>query len=94
MVVSAALVNFFLTPQTDALSRKCCFGLVFTPKICRPGRRARYLPRLCGGANAVRGQDCPHHRVSRVQAENEVPQPHDFDAWGFTNTKPCCISVS
>jgi hypothetical protein len=28
------------------------------------------------------------------QAENEVPQPHDFVAWGFTKTKPCCISVS
>jgi len=28
------------------------------------------------------------------QAENEVPQPHDLVAWGFTKTKPCCISVS
>jgi hypothetical protein len=31
----------------------------------------------------------PHH-----QPENEVPQPHDFVEFGFTNTKPCCISVS
>jgi hypothetical protein len=31
----------------------------------------------------------PHH-----QAENEVPQPHDFVAWGFTKTNPCCIRVS
>ena len=28
------------------------------------------------------------------QAENEVPQPQDFVACGFTNTNPCCISVS
>jgi hypothetical protein len=38
-------------------------------------------------------------RVARAhtdptQAENDVPQPHDFDACGFTKTKPCCISVS
>ena len=31
----------------------------------------------------------PHH-----QPENEVPQPHDFVEFGFTNTKPCCMSVS
>ena len=40
------------------------------------------------------GQECPLHIVIAHQAENEVPQPHDFDAWGFTKTKPCCISVS
>jgi hypothetical protein len=27
-------------------------------------------------------------------AENEVPHPHDFCEFGFTNTNPCCISVS
>ena len=26
--------------------------------------------------------------------ENDVPQPHDFDAFGLTNTNPCCIRVS
>ena|SRR5580704_4451628 len=30
----------------------------------------------------------------RAQPENEVPQPQDFDEFGFTNTKPCCMSVS
>lgn len=29
-----------------------------------------------------------------LQAENELPQPQDFFEFGFTNTKPCCISVS
>ena len=29
-----------------------------------------------------------------IQLEKEVPQPHDFDEFGLTNTKPCCISVS
>jgi hypothetical protein len=28
------------------------------------------------------------------QPENDVPQPQDFDEFGFTNTKPCCMSVS
>jgi hypothetical protein len=40
------------------------------------------------GARATSSIMIPH------QAENEVPQPHDFVACGFTNTKPCCISVS
>lgn len=26
--------------------------------------------------------------------EKELPHPHDFDAFGFTNTKPCCRRVS
>ena len=26
-------------------------------------------------------------------AEKELPQPQDFVEFGFTNTKPCCISV-
>ena len=30
----------------------------------------------------------------RNQAENDVPQPQDLLAWGFTKTNPCCISVS
>ena len=38
-----------------------------------------------------RGQERPR---PTDQAEKEVPQPHDFDELGFTNTKPCCISVS
>ena len=29
-----------------------------------------------------------------LYAENDVPQPQDFDEFGFTNTKPCCIRVS
>ena len=44
-----------------------------------------------------RGQECPRHTSKswpHTQAENEVPQPHDFVAWGFTKTNPCCISVS
>jgi len=46
-----------------------------------------------------RGQECPRHTFKPhneaiAQAENEVPQPHDFVAWGFTKTNPCCISVS
>ena len=36
------------------------------------------------------GQDCPRH----TQAVKELPQPQDFVEFGFTNTKPCCISVS
>ena len=40
-----------------------------------------------------RGQECPRH-TSKSQAEKDVPQPHDFVAWGFTKTNPCCISVS
>ena len=54
---------------------------------------------LCEGGRFVvrfRGQECPRHtgKVTSHQAENEVPQPHDFVAWGFTKTNPCCISVS
>jgi hypothetical protein len=37
------------------------------------------------------GQACPLHNN---QAENELPHPHDFVEFGFTKTKPCCISVS
>jgi len=33
-------------------------------------------------------------RATHHQPENEVPQPHDFVEFGFTNTKPCCMSVS
>src|SRR5262249_24579351 len=29
-----------------------------------------------------------------AHAEKELPQPQDFVEFGFTNTKPCCISVS
>ncbi len=29
-----------------------------------------------------------------LYAEKDVPQPHDLLAFGFTNTKPCCIRVS
>jgi hypothetical protein len=47
---------------------------------------------------AAGGQECPPHMslpyITPHQAENEVPQPHDFVACGFTKTKPCCISVS
>jgi len=28
------------------------------------------------------------------QPEKDVPHPHDFEAFGLTKTKPCCISVS
>jgi hypothetical protein len=42
----------------------------------------------------LRGQECPRHTIKHGQAENEVPQPHDLVAWGFTNTNPCCIRVS
>ena len=43
-----------------------------------------------------RGRGRPRHITIMIphQAENEVPQPHDFVACGFTKTKPCCISVS
>lgn len=30
----------------------------------------------------------------RPYDENEVPHPHDFFAFGFTNTNCCCIKVS
>ena len=33
-------------------------------------------------------------RSHTLYAENDVPQPQDFDEFGFTNTKPCCIRVS
>jgi hypothetical protein len=46
-----------------------------------------------GCATNIRGRGRPRHTI-RTQAENEVPQPHDFVAWGFTKTNPCCISVS
>ena len=29
-----------------------------------------------------------------IQLEKDVPQPQDFDEFGLTKTKPCCISVS
>jgi hypothetical protein len=32
--------------------------------------------------------------AKNVQPENDVPQPQDFVEFGFTNTKPCCMSVS
>ena len=47
-------------------------------------------PKLAETQAAQAWMPAPHGH----QAENEVPQPHDFDAWGFTNTNPCCISVS
>ena len=33
-------------------------------------------------------------RPSLPYAENELPQPQDLVEFGFTKTKPCCISVS
>jgi hypothetical protein len=33
-------------------------------------------------------------RPSLHYAENELPHPHDFVEFGFTNTNPCCIRVS
>ena len=33
-------------------------------------------------------------RTNQPYPENDVPHPHDFDAFGFVKTKPCCISVS
>jgi len=46
-------------------------------------------------AHTVAGKSARATQVpARLQAENEVPQPHDLVAWGFTKTKPCCISVS
>jgi hypothetical protein len=47
------------------------------------------------GRSARATQSNPHIlSVRGHQAENDVPQPQDFEAWGFTKTKPCCISVS
>ena len=51
---------------------------------------ATVVPGEDGGATFAGGGA----RATRNQAENEVPQPHDFVAWGFTKTNPCCISVS
>jgi hypothetical protein len=45
----------------------------------------------------IRGRGRPRHTIktwAHNQAENEVPQPQDLVAWGFTKTNPCCISVS
>jgi hypothetical protein len=49
-----------------------------------------------GCAASIRGQERPRHTIHSTHnhAENDVPQPHDFVAWGFTNTNPCCIKVS
>jgi len=33
-------------------------------------------------------------KVAALYPENEVPQPQDFEAFGFTKTNPCCMSVS
>ena len=38
--------------------------------------------------------EAPAAPQTHSQAENDVPQPHDLVAWGFTKTNPCCISVS
>ena len=77
---------------------------VAPPDCIRPGREkvAPWLERtsretIRARADAVShdcnfsGQECPLHTG---QAENEVPQPHDFVEFGFTKTKPCCINVS
>ena len=37
------------------------------------------------------GAPSPHEHI---RYENELPQPQDFVEFGFTKTKPCCISVS
>ena len=47
----------------------------------------------CGKTDAV---EDPRARVPAPhdQPENDVPHPQDFEAFGFTKTNPCCMSVS
>lgn len=43
------------------------------------------------------GAEPRHHTIFHYENEhyeNELPQPQDLVEFGFTNTKPCCISVS
>ena len=49
-----------------------------------------FLAEAFSVAVAEKSRTCPRED----QAENEVPQPQDLAEFGFTNTNPCCISVS
>jgi hypothetical protein len=58
-------------------------GEAVAEKLYRSAERAMPLQAFAGeGARAI-----PY-------PENDVPHPHDFDAFGLVKTKPCCISVS
>jgi hypothetical protein len=46
------------------------------------------------GSTAGRDDSNLNARHLRDYPENDVPHPHVFEEFGFTNTKPCCISVS
>ena len=51
----------------------------------------------CSRPNLNRGSNCSDRNAEPQQTtypENDVPQPQDFCAFGFTKTNPCCIKVS
>lgn len=48
---------------------------------------------LCAYGPVARSDEAkPRHHTDFY--ENELPQPQDLVEFGFTKTKPCCISVS
>jgi hypothetical protein len=63
-------------------------------RIVRWHGQARANPALSEAEGSARATQFILRGIIPHQAENEVPQPQDFEAWGFTKTKPCCISVS
>ena len=51
-------------------------------------------PLLRGKPDAVVRNRRARMPAPHDQPENEVPHPQDFEAFGFTKTNPCCMSVS
>jgi len=65
----------------------------FTAEHAEDAENQEEETQLISARSASSAVDFPPKR-QRDQAENEVPQPQDLVAWGFTKTNPCCISVS
>ena len=59
--------------------------------------KASARPALLAFDHLVRVSGPPGGAMPRHQTnyyEKELPQPQDFVEFGFTKTKPCCMSVS
>jgi hypothetical protein len=80
---SLMLVYLFKRISNTKLQQHCTDSSPGRGLLGEDGRACRSFAGM--GARAT--HSLPH-------AENEVPQPHDLVACGFTKTKPCCISVS
>src|ERR1700730_14377435 len=78
------------SPATGACATKSQgFPIIFLRGPEKPRRSAEGL-----AAPGFRGRVTRGHTTNHAYPENDVPQPQDFDALGFTNTNPCCIKVS